>query len=356
MGYQIDFLPVGDSNGDAICIRHGDDNGFYVHVTDAGFVDTADIVIEHIRKNYGTHARINELVLSHADNDHACGMPRVLKAFEVERLWMNRPWQVVPQVIDHFHGNWTSERLTRKIKDMHPYLVEMEEIATQNGTRILDAFQGAQMGAFTVLAPSRDRYIRLIPDLDKTPQSYAEKKAARGGLFGGAVKFIFDGVKEYWGYETLDKDPPATSPSNETSVVQLATMDGKRILLTADVGPEGLLEAAQYALSVGIYGNLDFVQVPHHGSRRNVTPDVLDIWLGQALPEGSATRGTAFCSVGKDAAIYPRKKVANAFKRRGYPVHSTRGIAKLDNHNWPRPGWNAPSTPEPFHIDVEDDD
>jgi hypothetical protein len=23
MGYEIDFLPVGDSNGDAICVRYG---------------------------------------------------------------------------------------------------------------------------------------------------------------------------------------------------------------------------------------------------------------------------------------------------------------------------------------------
>ena len=48
MKYQIDFLPVGDSNGDAICIRYGEENGFFVHVVDGGFIDTANVVIKHM--------------------------------------------------------------------------------------------------------------------------------------------------------------------------------------------------------------------------------------------------------------------------------------------------------------------
>ena len=51
-------------------------------------------------------------------------------------------------------------------------------------------------------------------------------------------------------YETLDGNPPATSASNETSVVQMATFGDRRILLTADVGPDGLNEAAAYAEDV----------------------------------------------------------------------------------------------------------
>jgi hypothetical protein len=41
MPYEIDFLPVGDSNGDSIVIRY-DDNPFYLHVVDGGFTSTAD--------------------------------------------------------------------------------------------------------------------------------------------------------------------------------------------------------------------------------------------------------------------------------------------------------------------------
>lgn len=45
------------------------------------------------------------LVLSHADNDHACGLVGVLEKSDVKNLWMNRPWLYAPQIIDQFHGN-----------------------------------------------------------------------------------------------------------------------------------------------------------------------------------------------------------------------------------------------------------
>jgi hypothetical protein len=125
-------------------------------------------------------------------------------------------------------------------------------------------------------------------------------------------------------------------------------------LLTADVGPEGLNEAADYASALGLLSPPEFVQVPHHGSRRNVTPSVLDRWLGLRVADQSAKRGAAFVSIGKDADIYPRKKVKNAFMRRGYPVHATRGSTKTRYSGFNlRTGWVA-STPEPFSFDVED--
>ena len=52
----------------------------------------------------------------------------------------------------------------------------------------------------------------------------------------------------------------------------------KRVLLTADVGPEGLKEAAEYAKLIGVFGRPDFVQVPHHGSRRDPARPCRDCW------------------------------------------------------------------------------
>jgi hypothetical protein len=60
MGYEIDFLPVGDSNGDAICIRYGTpQTGYTIHVVDGGFTDTAETVIDHIETYYGKGVTIN---------------------------------------------------------------------------------------------------------------------------------------------------------------------------------------------------------------------------------------------------------------------------------------------------------
>lgn len=353
MDYEVEFLPVGDSNGDAICLRYGTRDAFWVHVIDGGLTDTADTVVDHIRDHYGKHVHINHMVLSHADNDHACGLVGVLKEMDVQTLWMNRPWLYASQIIDQFHGNWTLNGLIKEIKDAHPYLVELEAIANSRRIAINSVFQGRQIGQFTVLAPSEHRYIRLLPDLGKTPQSYADKKGVVGSIWK-AGRSVIDKIREAVDIETLDHNPPATSASNETCVVQIGVFGARRVLLTADVGPEGLREAVEYAKLVGLNGPPDFVQVPHHGSRRNVTPAVLNEWLGAPLPDLNTKRGVAFCSVGKDADIYPRKKVKNAFMRRGYPVHATRGWTKRHHRGWgERDGWVA-SQPEPFSPDVED--
>jgi beta-lactamase superfamily II metal-dependent hydrolase len=354
MDYEIDFLPVGDSNGDAICLRYGTRDSFWVHVVDGGFADTADTVVDHIREYYGQSVHINHMVLSHADNDHACGLVGVLKTLDVKNLWMNRPWLYAPQIIDSFHGNWTLAGLIQEIKDKHPYLVEMEAIANSRGIAINSVFAGRRIGeCFTVLAPSEQRYLRLLPDLGKTPQSYENKKGFIGTVLDG-TRNVLDIVREAWDIETLDDNPPATSASNETSVVQMGVFGSKRVLLTADVGPEGLREAAQYARALGLFGAPDFIQVPHHGSRRNVTPSVLNEWLGAPVLDRTTRRGVAFCSVGEHEDIYPRKKVKNAFMRRGYPVHATRGWTKRHHTGWgERPGWTV-SEPEAFDPNVED--
>jgi beta-lactamase superfamily II metal-dependent hydrolase len=351
--YNIDFLPVGDSNGDAIVIRYGEENAFYLHVVDGGYTDTADTIIKHIDKYYGEGCFIHHMVLSHADNDHAMGLIGVLEHFEVRNLWMNRPWLYAADILPHMHGNYELPGLIKEIRDKHPYLVELEEIAGSKGTVIHDVFQGDRIGEFTVLAPSRERYISLLPDLGKTPTSY--KDAAGGSLTGGFLKGLVEAAKKWldetWDIETLSNNPDPTSASNETCVVQHAVIDGDPILLTADVGPDGLNEAADYAEKIGILKPPKFAQVPHHGSRRNVTPTVLDRWLGGKMENGKVY-GTAFCSVGKDKPEYPRGQVKNAFLRRGYPVHPTRESAKSSSSGKGHPGW-VTSTPEPFDDKVE---
>lgn len=354
--YEIDFLRAGDGNGDAICIRYGSEQqGYWLHLVDGGFTDTADEIIRHIETYYGRGYHINHVVLTHADNDHACGLIGVLKRFDVKAIWMNRPWRFASEVIQHFHGSYTLDGLVKKMREMHPYLVEIEQIAAKRNIPINEVFQGSQIGPFTVLAPSRARYVELIPDLDKTPTSYRD---SLGGLLGGNIlsevmKAVKTWVDEKWDVETLSDNPdPPTSASNETSVVQLGVIDGRSILLTGDVGPQGLDEAADYAALLGLLSPPSFIQVPHHGSRRNVTPYVLDRWLGARKVYGTVV-GSACCSVGKEQADYPRGQVKNAFRRRGYPVHVTRSGGKRHYFGFGRrDGWSQ-SEPEPFEDRVE---
>jgi len=129
MPFEVDFLPVGDSYGDAIVIRYGEDNtGYYLHVVDGGRTDTADAIIKHIESYYPNY-HINHIVVSHADNDHACGLVGVMRRFKVKHLWMNRPWLYAQETLHHFHRNFTLQGLIDEMKQRHPYLVELEELA-----------------------------------------------------------------------------------------------------------------------------------------------------------------------------------------------------------------------------------
>lgn len=353
MAFEINFLPVGDTYGDAIVIRYGDDeNGYFLHVVDGGGLDTGQTIIDHINKYYPGYF-IDHMVLSHADNDHACGLIDVLKHFDVKHLWMNRPWLYANETLQHFHGKFTLQGLVDDMKERHLYLVELENLAKAKGTLIHEVFQGTQIGQFTVIAPSRQRYVQLIPDFEKTPTSYRdEAKEPTYGLLKSFLEAAKKWLDEKWDVETLSDNPqPPTSSSNESCVVQYATLDeGKTVLLTADVGPAGLSEAAYYAAALGLtYPK--FVQIPHHGSRHNVTPAILDRWLGPRKPQGTVV-GTAFCSIGSNKPDYPRGQVKNGFIRRGYEVYANRN-AMISHYSGSGHSGLVPLVPEAFDTKVE---
>lgn len=123
---------------------------------------------------------------------------------------------------------------------------------------------------------------------------------------------------ESWENERL-RDGGITSASNESSIVLYGSFpNGERILLTGDAGPRALSHAAREADRLRLpLQRFTFVQVPHHGSRANVGPAILDRLLGPKQPRGSAPRLVAFVSAPKDDATHPRQMVLNAFMRRG---------------------------------------
>ena len=317
---------------------------------DGGYASIGEKVVQHIHEHYGPNIIIHNMVVSHSDNDHAAGLIEVFKKFRVQKLWMNRPWLYANQVVHHFHGNWSVEGWIKHVRGTHEYLVELQDLARARGVEPQELFQGAQIGPFHVLAPSRKRYISLIPDLDKTPPPYRSDAAPRS-IFETAQSLL-DRIKETLQIETLDAIPPPTSASNETSVVQFVDFENHKVLLTADAGPEALAEAAKYAHWLGTLSAPDIIQIPHQGSRRNVTPAVLNAWLGQ--PNGGATtRGGAYVMVGAKKPDHPRKKVKNAFIRRGYPVYVGRTGWMRKSWGWPKRGEDMPA--QPFSDDVEGD-
>lgn len=340
--FEIDFLNVrSKKSGDAIPIRYEVDGTTRIHVTDGGFQDTGDVIIEHINKHYGNPDYIDAIVVTHPDQDHAGGLRKLFEEYEVGELWMLRPWIYAEELIDRFSRFTSVENLAKRLKEIYPNIAVLEELAKENDVPVYEPFQGAAVGEFTVLAPSKSRYLDLVVESEKTPE--AAKEQEQKSLAEGAAGFVSKVVKflrAAWGDEIFpDND---TSPENNMSVVQYANLCGNKILLTGDAGRSALNEAADYAPSVGLeLPGIDRIQVPHHGSRHNVSTEVLDRWLG----ERRATRpdeGTfsAIVSASKEDEDHPRRSVVRAFIHRGAKVVTTEGGDKRTGHNAPeREGW-----------------
>jgi len=352
-GFEIDFLPVGngEKSGDAIALRYGKNDEYFIHVIDGGTRESGANLVDHIQKYYGNPPFIDHIVCTHSDGDHASGLRDVLENFKVGAVWMNRPWLYAEELVDAFKDDrWTVDGLRKRLKELFPVLVEIEQLASSEGVPVYEVFQGQEIGAFTVLAPSRARYLELIPKFDKTP---AAKFEGLGGLYEKAKKKVASWIEEFWHLETLSEGED-TSPSNDASIVQATNINNRILVFNGDAGVGALNEAADFLNLENGLDKLNFFQVPHHGSKRNVSPSVLNRWVGEPLEEGDKRNIIAFVSASKESETHPRKKVVNAFVRRGVSVHPTNGKTIRHSHNMPdRPGWTS-LTPLEFSPVVEE--
>jgi hypothetical protein len=328
--FELDFLDVeAKSSGDAICIRYEVEGRQYIHIVDGGFQATGEAAVKHINTFYGAPARIDYVIATHNDGDHAVGLQTVLESYEVSALWMLRPWVYAAELLPRFKNYTNVENLRRALRDAYSNLAALEDIAVKKNIPIYEPFQGSVIGAFRVMAPTRKRFLDLVVDSDKTPvAAEAGLLSGLGRVFADAAKQAAALVKAVWGAEYFPAGE--TSNENEMSVVQYALLSGYKILLTGDTGRAGLREVIDYAPLVGlVLPGIDRFQVPHHGGRHNVSSELLDQLLGAKLPnKGNTAKFHAFISAAKADPDHPRKSVVRAMYHRGANVYTTEDRGK----------------------------
>lgn len=372
MNCEIEFLPVGDKSkpGDAIVVRYGDENGYKLMLVDGGHADTGKEIVEHVRSEFGEGRVISHVVITHSDADHVSGIREVLSELPVENLWLHLPWRSAAAARPYFADRrWTDEGLAEEIRKEYDMIDEIVTAAWEKKTiTVFQPFAGDRIGPFRVLSPSKVAYSLLLPQFDNTPDPNKEAIEAAGLWVGeqpGSVAKMIDKaaavvqkwVKESWDKERL-KDGGVTSARNETSVVLYGDFGvGRRVLLTGDAGIWGLTLAAGYAEQNQLpLKDFMFVQIPHHGSRRNVGPTILNRLLGPIRLEGAPRPTSAYASAPKDDATHPRKMVLNAFMRRGCEYVVTQGTKKVFCGGFPlRPNYHG-LPPCQFNTEVEEYD
>lgn len=352
MPYEIDFHPVGSgaNSGDAITMRYWTGTGWRVIVIDAGFQDTGDAIVDHVLSVYGT-SEVEHVVSTHPDNDHISGLRAVISRLNVKNLWMHVPEYHAKNMMDFFHDpRWTLDWLTTDLRRSYLIVTEILDLAQRRGTSLHPPFQGAKIGPFVVLSPTQAMYEGLLPQFRDTPKPAQQRLMLLGHWLTGIGRRIASQIRriidEDIFTETL-REGGITAAENESSVVLYGQIDGRNILLTGDAGLKALEAAVTYGENIGLpFGTaLNVFQIPHHGSRNNISPSMLNRIVGGI--SGFRTRSMIGCviSAGPDDETHPRQVVVNALLRRGLVPQDTKSGILLFNYGVPnRAGFgHAPS-------------
>ena len=344
--FEIVFLTVGDNrSGDAICMRYFKGGKQIIHLVDGGYVQTGDDIINLINQDFNEDSHIDHIVVTHNHKDHTNGLKTVLKKFNVGCLWMNLPWKRIDDILPK--GTIKEKReLVDYLKSEFKNLADLEEIANDENPKIKirSAFSGEKIGKFTVLSPSKKRFVELVKKYIRSKPSLIEEHLRE--LVAKALPKIKDAS---WDEEYLvNRDE---HDIDSMSIVQFGVLRETKILLTGDSGKRGLGEAIEFAKKNKMNINdIDFLQVPHHGSFINLTPDVLNYLVGVPFNRFSdyEVEFCAYISAVTSDIAHPNEFIIHALYRRGGEVFVT-GDDHLSHSSGmeSRKGWKK-VTPEDY--------
>ena len=364
MGYEVDIIGFGQESksGDAIAIRWGNLFGRRseqkVVIIDGGFRDTGQDVVDHIKNYYGTET-VDAVISTHPDQDHVNGLDVVLDELSVSELWIHKPWEHNQGLARKFSdGRVTDFSISERLRKSLDSASDLVATAETKGIHIVEPFADVTLynqNELRVLGPTLDYYESLIPEFDGMPAA----KDTIKNLLVRATETVVKTTRKFistWGKDELG-DEDTTSAKNNSSVITQLIVEKTRLLFTGDAGITALSRAADQLASYSQGIELRFVQIPHHGSRRNVGPTVLNRLIGKPVSEGQSRNICAIASTAKKGKPkHPRKAVMNAFTHRGAKAMATRGNTIWYSHNAPgRKDWNA-IPPEPYHWEYDEEE
>lgn len=295
-GLEIDMLSLGDA--DSIIITRWNSGTPERILIDGGWSSSVAIVRSFLRKHGIT--TLDHVVCSHPHDDHAGGLVELLKdkTLTFGRLWMHIPDNHVDVAsikrVAAAYSTKNARIITESVKTEKTLL----DLAVNRGIPVDEPFADADIGFLKVCGPSTDFYTEMISQLTEG-KYYADTRSSV------LLEQLEDLVEEP--SESLLENP-TTDPLNNTSTILATKIKDDVYVFTADAGAEALAAAMEaYKIS-----GCKWMQIPHHGSRRNIT---------QGLIEAFSPK-TAFVSADGNKK-HPKRAVVNAFKNQGSKVYST---------------------------------
>lgn len=258
-------------------------------------------------------SKIDDVLSTHLHDDHSGGLVELLadETLAFGKLWCHVPhWHVesVDKVRAALKAAGTSDEATNIRKSLET-VASLFNTAKKRGIAHEEPFKGKRIGNLEVCSPTEEFYNGLVIEMTDVEKIKAEDAAEeRYDIQTALEEEISKAILgEALAGSSLLPDPH-TSPENESSMVTGAQHDSKVILFTADAGTCALTNVVRDYKVAGLH----WMQIPHHGSRRNLTETLIETF--------SPT--VAFVSAaGSDK--HPRKAVVNAFKKLKANVYST---------------------------------
>lgn len=201
---------------------------------------------------------IDLLVVTHIDSDHIAGIIALVKHMKeigethrLKQVWFNFPKKEETDEYSVSEGN-----------ELTSLLLGIDGLCWNNNT--------SELLGSTIKVGDIKLHV-LAPDYDVADE-YKPKDPDELGVrlddWHIDLRTLIDNIDD----ENIDEGGP-----NSQSIIILAECDGKKFLLPGDSTPKELYDALRsYNEANGAPSELDFMKLPHHGSTRNVTKNILD--------------------------------------------------------------------------------
>lgn len=320
-----------------------DDDNQHIAVVDGGYSSNGDDIVRFIVDECKSYT-IDVMFNTHPDIDHIAGLVRILESDEVKvkKLVMNRPWVDANLKSSYFKdGRITENSLAKRIIDNFKKAKELSDLADSKGVdAIHPVINHTYLDCLTILSPTTEHYRNCLLASEKTPVA--------DDVYNGLSGFRKEMSVEKYDKKKIIKwfDEEKTSDINETSIVLALEIGDMKMLLTGDVGKEGLNAALDTWEASGKKASaFTKVQLPHHGSRKNINPKTLERICAKyyyvscppnGFAEGHPSRRleNKIRELWPDACIYHTKNnwlsVANGVESGGVPATSAPIYEEID--------------------------
>ena len=278
--FTVEMLPA--ENGDCLWIEYGTRQDVYRILIDTGTTGAFPALEARIQLVPADKRRVDLFVVSHVDADHIGGAVRLLKSRQRLNLsfgdvWFNGYVHLV-NAKDDLLGPVQGEELTAAIVGGRlPWNKAFNGDAVVVPTRGVLPEKDVSGMKLTLLSPWPQQLVKLQPVWESTviaagltpgadAQPEEEEAEEEGDLLGEEALDV-----EALATEKFNAD---TAEPNGSSIAFLAEFGGKSVLFGADAHSPVLQQSVERLCGKKKL-SVDVFKLPHHGSRANLSSDLL---------------------------------------------------------------------------------